>query len=177
MSTIKTRTGRLIDVMHPQPTDFRLADIGHSLALTNRFGGHTFEPYSVAQHSVLMGLIVPKEDKLWALFHDAMEAYVGDLPKPIKRVLPQFADLEDRLMSRIAGAFHLSYPVPESVKEADVRMMLTEARDLLEGGLEGFDAWAEGFEPYDFPIYPWSWQEAKTIWLHHVREELKIRGY
>lgn len=180
MSIIKTRTGILIDVLNPNLEDFDLVDIGSALAKTNRFGGHTFVPYSVAQHSVLMATVVPEEDRLWALMHDATEAYIGDLPKPIKREAPFFVTMETNLMERIADAFHLTLPMPASVKEADVRLLLTEARDLLAYGMQGFEDWTEGLEPYDFPINPWSWKEAQDLWMYSVQEALRpsanVRG-
>jgi hypothetical protein len=172
MSVIQTRTGVLIDVLNPSPGDFNLVDIGSALAKTNRFGGHTVEPYSVAQHSVIMAKLVPEEDRLWALMHDATEAYIGDLPKPIKNTLPAWDEMEGRIMGVIAEKYGLTLPMPASVKEADVRLFLTEVRDLMRD-TDAFGSGAEGLKPYDFPINVWSWREAEALWLHDTQEALR----
>ena len=164
---ILTFSGLLFDATDPSPHDICLLDIEASLAKTNRFGGHTKAPYSVAQHCVLMSSRVPKEDRLWALLHDATEAYIGDLPKPIKNALPAFEDMEERIMMVIARKYDLPWPMPQSVKDADIRMLLTEARDLFDDH-PGFTPWREGFEPYEMTIHPWDWKTAQDRWSRAV---------
>ena len=82
---IQTFTGRAFYVLDPRPEDVDIEDIAHALSMQCRFAGHCREFYSVAQHSVTASWLVPPEDALWGLLHDAAEAYVVDLPRPIKR--------------------------------------------------------------------------------------------
>jgi len=165
-SKILTYTGRWFDVFDPRPEDVDILDIAHALSLTNRYGGHTDLPYSVAQHSVLASQEVPEEDAMWALLHDAGEAYLGDVPKPIKVNLPAFEEAEDRVLRVIAEKFGLEWPMPRSVKEADLRLLLTEARDLMPGPLSNYRPWAPGVEPYDWSIsVPKVWTGAKRQFL------------
>ncbi len=72
--------------LDPHPEDVHIVDIAHALANICRFGGHAKRFYSVAQHSVLVSRIVEPEDALHGLMHDAAEAYVGDVVRPIKHM-------------------------------------------------------------------------------------------
>ena len=140
---IITSTGRWFNVLDPKPTDIDIRDIAHALSLQCRFTGHTREFYSVAQHSVLVASNCPLEDGLYGLLHDASEAYLSDIARPIKRH-PNFKkfyeDAEKKLQDAIYMHFELDPDiVPLSVHEADNVLLRTEARDLM---------------PDSFPIYP-----------------------
>jgi len=80
---ITTYTGKRFHYLDPQPEEIDIVDIAHALSLTCRFGGHCKEFYSVAEHSIRVAEIVPKEFQLLALLHDAGEAYTGDVQSPI----------------------------------------------------------------------------------------------
>ena len=89
-SRLHTFSGQGFDPLNPCTKDVRLEDIAHALAQTCRFGGHTPRHYSVAQHAVFVALLVLKVSRrpdwaLLALHHDSAEAYLGDIPRPIKR--------------------------------------------------------------------------------------------
>lgn len=84
MTWILTRSGRKFDLARPTADMVDPADIAHSLSMQCRFNGHTSRYYSVAQHSYLVADLVPAEDQLAGLLHDATEAYVGDLVRPLK---------------------------------------------------------------------------------------------
>ena len=107
--------------------------MAHSLSQMCRFLGHTDGFYSVAQHSVLVSQLVPREDALWGLLHDASEAYLCDLPAPIKR------DPEMGIYRRRGGPAHgwrsargttCRPEMPLSVKLADRMLLATEFRDV-----------------------------------------------
>jgi hypothetical protein len=121
--------------------DVRIADIAHALSLICRFGGHCVEHYSVAQHSLLVARILedmgaPAEAQLCGLMHDAHEAYVGDVPTPIKAMLCQaWADLEHQAEDVVLSAFGLREAMNDwcdIVKHADRVALATERRDLLQ---------------------------------------------
>ena len=117
--TIKTFTGHYIDVFDPAPNHISIDDIAHALSHTPRWGGHTEAFYSVASHSMWVADKVPDGYKMEALLHDATEAYIGDMPKPIKRHLPDFRKLESLLDNAIREKFGLPMTISKVVKDAD----------------------------------------------------------
>lgn len=133
MSWINTYTGRQFWPLAPRVEDIDIVDIAHALSLQCRFTGHTREFYSVADHCLRVADHVPPADQLWALLHDAPEAYLIDLARPVKNA-PDMADYrraEARLMDTIAKRFSLVGLMPDSVCEADNRMLMTEAHALM----------------------------------------------
>jgi uncharacterized protein len=82
---IQTYTGKQFWPLSPLPEDIVIEDIAHALSMQCRFGGHVRTFYSVAQHSVHVSLLVEPQYALWGLLHDAAEAYLVDLPRPIKK--------------------------------------------------------------------------------------------
>lgn len=99
---IRTFTGIYMNVFEPTPEMICIEDIAHSLSMQCRFGGHLPEFYSVAEHSWHCSLMVANEHKLAALLHDASEAYLLDIPRPIKHRLNNYKKIEDNLMNIIA---------------------------------------------------------------------------
>jgi len=83
-ATIGLFSGGTFDILNPRAEDVRIEDIAHALSQQCRFTGHTKTFYSVAQHSVLASTLVAAPDELWALLHDASEAYMGDMNRPLK---------------------------------------------------------------------------------------------
>lgn len=154
--------------LDPRPEDILIEDIAHALARQCRFSGHTRVTYSVAEHSVRVSQIVPAEDALWGLLHDASEAYLVDLPRPLKR-LPEFARYrlaEADLMVVICDRFGLRHIEPESVREADAVLLATEARDLM-GPRPA--PWSAMPEPLPEVIHPWAAELAESVFLDHFK--------
>jgi len=87
---LSTRSGQRVQLLQPQPDSIDIGDIALGLSRQYRFNGHTTTPYTVAQHSVVVSYLVPAEHALQALLHDAAEAYIGDLPSPVKKLCPDF---------------------------------------------------------------------------------------
>lgn len=133
LEKINTRSGGYIDLLNPDPKDINLTDIAVGLANTCRFGGQMDQHYSVAQHSIYVAQKSPFRFKLRALMHDAAEAYLGDIQRPIKRLLSGYHDLEVRFEAAINKKFRLK-PLNEEdaalLKEIDTEMCATE-RQLL----------------------------------------------
>ena len=134
---IQIAPGRFFQPLHPLWSQIHLQDIAHALSNLCRFGGHCSKFYSVAQHSVLVSHYCPPEDALWGLMHDAAEAYLGDVPGPIKRDSrfgEQYRMAEVELLEAIAKRFGLpfgSWTLPETVHAADSWLLAAEARDLM----------------------------------------------
>lgn len=163
-ATILTVSGAYFPLLSPRPSDIRIGDVAHALANVCRFAGHTREFYSVAQHSVLVSEIVPREDALAALLHDAAEAYVGDVTRPLKPYLADYGAIEVRIMESVLRAFDLPTEMPASVKYADRVLLATEQRDLMP---EHGDIWPilEGIQALPTKIKPWSPSLARTNFL------------
>lgn len=141
-----------------------IEDIAHGLAYQCRFNGQTRAFYSVAQHSLLVADLLEPELKLAGLLHDAAEAYLGDMVKPLKLVLPEFSAIEDRISQLINRHFGIADLDHRAIKRADLTMLATEKRDLMPHSTE---AWAsiKGFEPLPFAIAPMLPEEAKAAFL------------
>lgn len=118
---------------NPMTEDIRIADIAESLSKICRFNGHCNGFYSVAQHSVIVSQSVPAKDALWGLLHDASEAYIHDISRPLKSssIFAPYKMLEEHIMSLIARRFHLPGTMPQSVKEADEIALHNEAFYLM----------------------------------------------
>lgn len=123
---IRTVSGQYVDLADPDPDTILITDIAHALSQLPRFGGHLPRFYSVAQHSMACAELVAPEHKLQALLHDASEAYLLDVPSPLKALLPEYRKLEQRFMEVIAKKFGFAWPLAEEVKLADHTMLHTE---------------------------------------------------
>lgn len=128
---IQTFTGRQFWPMDPRPEEVHGADIARALSKQCRFNGHCREFYSVAQHSYLVSCHVTQENALWGLLHDASEAYLGDIPSPIKKNLPGVAEIEERLLMAVAERFDLPWPMPDEVKRIDAAILADEKACLM----------------------------------------------
>ena len=132
-----------------------IEDIAHALSMQCRFNGHVRDFYSVAQHSCHVANQVLKETDdpelaLWGLLHDSAEAYLSDIPKPIKHLLTGYSDLEEALLNKIIRHFGLTWPQPDIVSKYDLIMLRTE-QEWLMGPPP--DDW--GFTgPEALPIFP-----------------------
>jgi hypothetical protein len=135
---IQTHSGLMVDPLHLSIQDIRLEDIAHALSHLCRFTGHTSRFYSVAEHSVWCSRMVHPKFAAHALLHDASEAYLQDIPSPLKH-LPEFAfyrAAETRAQKTIRQAL-LSWCKPGEdwvtpVKFADDMMLHAEADYLLD---------------------------------------------
>lgn len=127
---IRTFTGRYIDVFDLKPEDICIDDIAHALSCINRFGGHLPVPYTVAQHSIGCCQNIG-EYHLEALLHDSAEAYLSDIPSPIKNRLPDYKALEEKVLKDIFDKFGLIYPLPQRVKDVDKNALKWEWENIM----------------------------------------------
>lgn len=159
---IQTVSGRRVDPFAPDPGEIDLDDIAQALSNQCRFGGHCRVFYSVAQHSCLVADLVAAGggdtvEQLWALLHDAPEAYLVDLPHPLKHrseLGRVYREAEALLQEAICRRFDLPPEPPASLKQIDRAALATERREFAKV------AWhwpeLEGAEPLDLGIEPWS---------------------
>lgn len=170
---IRTFTGTLIDPCAPDPARIHIDDIAHALSLTCRFLGHSDCFYSVAQHSVMVSELVPPPDALWGLLHDAAEAYLCDLPAPIKQAPGMwFYRKSEVLLTRaIARRFGLPPEIPESVNLADRMVLATEFRDVTTAGDPDWIVAECGVGPFSHRhILPWPSSVAEDRFLRRFWE-------
>lgn len=166
---MQTNSGGRYYPLDPRQDQIDPGDIAHALSLLCRYGGHVDRFYSVAEHCVLVSLAVPPEHALQALLHDATEAYVVDVPRPVKQHLTNYKELEARVWAVIADRFDVSRVVAPEVTEADNRILLNERAALMRNAEVG--AWTvDGMEPLDISIRAWSPERAKIEYLDRLRE-------
>ncbi len=136
---IETYLGNQIDLLNPKPSQVDIKDIARGLAMTVRFGGHLEEFYSVAQHSIatanlLESLGDSREVQMYGLLHDAPEAYLGDVVRPLKRMLPSYKKLEKKMMKAVLKGLGLKLNLTEEqlmhVTAADDSMVVWERFSL-----------------------------------------------
>jgi len=153
-----------------------IKDIAHALSLQCRYAGHVREFYSVAEHSVRVSMACARGDALWGLLHDASEAYILDIPKPLKDFLGTiYKDAETVLMSFIATRFGLRGSVPASVHRADKLVLNTEARDLLPP-LFNDPHWIDKSNVQSYTIRPLGPAAAERWFLERYRELTKVKA-
>lgn len=142
MSHIETYRGLRFSLEQPV---FHIEDIAHALSLLCRYNGHCNQFYSVAQHSLMVSYLMEAlelGDPLVGLLHDATEAYLSDIPKPFKQLLPEWQKIDDRLEALLATAFGLEYPWGEGCKKADMIALHIEAHSLIHSKGVG-EMWPE----------------------------------
>lgn len=171
---ILTYTGKKFFPLTPRHKDIDIIDIAHALSNMCRFTGHCREFYSVAQHSVLVAEQVwnktlDSQRALTGLLHDASEAYLIDVAKPVKHS-PQFAfyrEAEDVLQEAICARFNLIFD-DSNVKRADDYLLKVEAFHLMPKHPE----WTLMIEqPKDFPDFEcWSPERSKNEFLDRFLE-------
>ena len=166
---MQTYTGRQFWPLDPRASEVDIRDIAHSLALQCRFAGHCSTFYSVAEHSYrvaqyLVGQGQPAGSCLIGLLHDASEAYLVDVPRPIKAHLKEYVAFEDAVMDAIFERFDLRWSVGEYkiVKHADNVLLATEARDLMATPPV---PWETMPDPLPGVIRPVGWREAEQDFL------------
>lgn len=129
---IQTYTGLRFWPLKPDAAQVCILDIAHALSMKCRYSGHTSEFYSVAEHSVLVSQNVPDELALWGLLHDAAEAYLPDIARPIKPMMTGFKAVEDGVMRAVCDRYGLPVEEPAEVKEVDMRICLDEKARLMK---------------------------------------------
>lgn len=128
---IQTFTGRQFFPLDPRPNEICIEDIAHALSLQCRYGGHTRRFYSVAEHCCILANYAPPHLMLTALMHDAAEAYLVDVPRPIKKSLAIYYDLERDIERAVANRFGLAWPWHHEVMELDTRICTDERLALM----------------------------------------------
>lgn len=141
MGVMNTYTGKKMNPMNMTEEDISIEDIAHALSLLCRGGGHLKYFYSVGQHSINCMKEAgargwPKRVQLACLLHDASEAYIADIIRPVKVHLPDYYKIENAIMNCVLKKFHLdSLSEEERVqwKQIDDEILDYELKELMAG--------------------------------------------
>lgn len=164
---IQTYSGRQFHPLDPSADEIDIVDIAHALSNVCRFNGHCARHYSVAEHSIHVALHVAWDDEpterttvLAALLHDASEAYLCDIPKPLKttQAMAPYRAMESKVEFIIAAKFGLPDPMPDIIKRHDLRALATEYRDLVPNKIHDWHL----PEPAWLDMPPWSLRTTET---------------
>ena len=166
---IHTYTGKKFRPLTPDPDAIDIRDIAHSLAMQPRFGGMTARFYSVAEHSVRVSMVCATKDAMHGLLHDASEAYLKDLPAPVKygEASAAYRQAEAALQAAIYARFGLDVKEPASVKRADLVLVHTEGRDLFPAGAHV--TWLDESMAQPQRLSPLDWRGAEAWFLERFR--------
>jgi hypothetical protein len=128
-----TYTGKEFYPLDPNPGDIDIKDIAHALSNCCRFTGHVKNFYSVAQHSVMVSELCEPENALAGLLHDASEAYLSDVARPVKYTeqMEGYRAIEHHLEEVIFAKFGLPFPMTKDIKLADDMALLAEGYYLF----------------------------------------------
>jgi hypothetical protein len=168
---IQTYTGRQFWPMDPRADEIYIEDVAHALSMACRYAGHCRRFYSVAEHCVLMARQVAPEHRLWALLHDASEAYLTDVPRPVKPFLPGYREAEDRLMGAICERFGLTPGMPAEVKRVDSAILNDErAQNMCHSRFD----WSIDPTPLGVTLQFWEPAEAERQFLAAFADPVRL---
>lgn len=173
---IQSYTGKRLWPLRPRVEDVDIEDIAHALANKCRFTGHCREFYSVAQHSVMVSEFVDRAVALAGLLHDGSEYMLPDVATPVKHQLKGFQEIEEAVLDAIFKKFgimdmRLDDRIMANVKEADLRVLAIEARDLMPNQPGDWNLPFEA-DPY-ITIVPWEPKEAKRRFISRYEQILE----
>jgi len=163
---ILTYTGIKLSYTSLTEDMINIEDIAQALSMTVRFNGHCNRYYSVAEHSVLVSHLVDPEHAKEGLMHDASEAYLGDVTKPLKQLLPDYQVIEEQFEKIIAQKFKLRYPWNADVKKWDNKILADEAVEFHDSYNND---WGIG-SPIGLDIVGYSPEFAKVQFMKRYKE-------
>jgi len=176
---IQTYSGKQFYPTDPQIDDINIIDIAQALSNVCRFAGHALCHYNVAQHSTLVSRNVSERAALFGLLHDAPEAFIGDVSRPIKRILRELCgDAFDKIENKIMEVICRKYVVlvddeiRAEVKKADDILLATERRDFMRK--VNWD-WANDKLPEPLPEMILQWNQG-TAYYAFLKRFYELTG-
>lgn len=172
---ILLQSGRFYDYLDPKNNDFTIEDVALSLSNICRYGGQVTKFYSVAQHAWHASYHGDQRYALDKLCHDNVEAFMCDIPTPLKALLPEYKTLERTHEAEMFNRLGLEYPMHPSVHEADAAMLAAEVRDLKPPSAH-WD-FLKDVTPADVHITPWTSDKARRMYLARFYELMGNRVF
>jgi uncharacterized protein len=147
---------------------FNIPAMAHALGQLARFNGHADLFYSVAEHSVLVSLLMEElnlGDPMEGLLHDGQEAFLSDVPSPFKHRLPDYCAVEAKLEAEMRAHFGLAEHKTEGCKRADWLALFIEAYQIVQGkGLDFADP--HGLRQEALRLRERGWMVRGLEWRH-----------
>jgi len=176
-SKIQLQSGAMLDLLEPDPDLIRIEDIACSLSKSCRFNGRCRPFYSVAEHSILASELAQNDDVrndllIAFLMHDASEAYVGDVCKPLKNLLPEYVAIEERIQAAIVQRFNLPDVPRALIKQYDHQMLKAEQRELYPSADWGMDAITDRYVHFRW----WNPKQAEAHFLRRFKMLSEYQG-
>jgi hypothetical protein len=172
-----TYSGGRFNFLEPRAKDVQILDVAHALSNVCRFGGHCNQFYSVAQHAVLVSYLVEPQFAWQGLHHDDCEAYTGDIPTPLKQLIPDYKVIEHNCEQAIWAKYGLPEALSPAVKVADLQALWLEREVLLpdEPGIiwSCFDGIPKPAHQVVVPLLP---EQARELFMNRYYELLEIRN-
>ena len=162
-NAILLASGKFYSYTNPEQNDYTIEDVALSLSHICRFGGQLPHFYSVAQHAVEVSYAIEAGFELEGLLHDNVEAFLGDIPTPLKRLLPDYKAMERLHEKAMCFKFGIPYPMPKEVHKADIEVFGAEVLSMQPKGTN-WDCLA-GVTPYAKRIVPVSSEMAREMFL------------
>ncbi len=166
--TIMLRSGAVLDFLDPRSSGFTIDDIAHGLSLICRYAGQCDRFYSVAEHCLHVSDVAIGYEYA-ALMHDAAEAFVGDVTRPLKQLLPTYKRIEADVERAIFERFNVPYPLPAAVKLADLSVLAAEQGQIMPRGTNAW-ALAEGIAPAEITVKALRPEEAKVAFMERFTQ-------
>lgn len=169
---IQTYSNKRFNILNPQPKEICIEDVAHALSMQCRFTGHTRFHYSVAQHSYYASLIAATAFRFEALMHDASEAYICDMNRPMKQYTKAgaaYREVEKVIEEAIARKFLLPDTMSAEVKRVDNMLLYAEKAQLM-APMEWDTRWAASTEAADIVIEKWTPEQAESNFLQRFAE-------
>lgn len=180
-NTIRLRSGCYLDLSDPREDQFTLEDIAGGLSKICRFGGQIECFYSVAEHSYWCGHQAAcdglSRDEICAvLFHDAAEAFVGDVVKPLKLMLGEFGRIERRIEGVLERKFGVNFGKHKKViRKIDNEMLIAERRAMFSADDVQW-AGEETVRRLTHQFGRWTPQYAEDVFLNAAKQWLAKGG-
>jgi 5'-deoxynucleotidase YfbR-like HD superfamily hydrolase len=177
-ATVVTASGKYFDILDTAPEMVCLYDIAHALSQGSRFTGHCRFPYPVAQHSRLGSYLVPPVYALRFLLHDASEAYLGDMNRPLKHFTlagQEYRKVEARIQGLIYEKFGLQPEDPEVIHEFDNQMLYAEKAQIMPA-TEWQNKWSKDEKAADVVIHETSFRDNRDMFLDRFYDILQHEG-
>lgn len=170
-NAILLESGEFYSYVNPEQNKWTIEDIALSLSNLCRYSGQVGKFYSIAQHSYLVSYAVDQKYALDGLLHDGVEAFMVDVPTPLKQLLPDYKELEAKHEAEMFKRFGLEYPMNAAVHKADRELLCAEVRDMKQPHQHW--AFASADVTHIPHIVPWTPYMANKMFLKRYYELTK----